>query len=48
MSADFTLEVCMLEIWCDEDAMMHYNDDNNSYGCAAYAQAFETIEHHAV
>ena len=37
-----------LEVWCGEDIMIHYNNDNNAYYWAVNAQNFETIEHNTV
>ena len=38
----------ILEVWCDEDIMIHYNNHNNAYCWAVNAQTFETIEHNTV
>ena len=35
----------MLELWCDEDVMIHYNSDSNAYCWAVNAQTLETIKH---
>ena len=35
----------ILKIWCDEDVMIHYNNDNHAYCWAVSAQTFQTIEH---
>ena len=38
----------ILELWCDEDVMINYNNDNNAYCRAVNAQKFEIIEHNTV
>ena len=48
ISEDFALEVPILEVWCDEDVMIHYNNDNNGYCSAVNAQNVETREHNTV
>ena len=35
-------------MWCDEDVMIYYNNDNNTYCWAANAQTFETADHNTV
>ena len=39
------LQSPILEVWCDENVMIHYNNDNNAYCWAVNAKKFETIEH---
>ena len=38
----------ILEVWCDEDVMIHYNNDNNAYCRAVNAHNCETIKHNTV
>ena len=47
-SEDFCLRSPILEVWCDEDVMIHYNNDNNAYCSVVNAQIFETREHNTV
>ena len=44
ISEDFASEVLrpILEIWCDKDVMIHYDNDNNAYCSAVNVQIFET------
>ena len=48
ISEDFTLESSILGVWCVEDVMIHYNNDNNAYCSAVNAKKFETRKHNAV
>ena len=43
-----SLKSPILEVWCDEDVMTYYNNDNNAYCSAVNAQNFETREHNTV
>ena len=38
----------ILLVWCVEDVMIHYNNDNNAYCLAVNDQIFETKEHNTV
>ena len=50
LSQNFVLTIRspILGIWCVEDVMIHYNNDNNAYCSTVNAKKIETTEHNAV
>ena len=44
----FCLRSPIFGVWCDEDVMIHYNNNNNAYCSAVNAQIFEIREHNTI
>ena len=42
------LRMHILDIWCNEDIMIYYNNHNNSYCWTVNVRTFKTIEHNTV